>query len=83
VAQITAKALDRLTLAAQDHVREPQGPTAAGTERDLTVNHAFSRQFSEVTPPTPASLHPSRPVRRPAAITGFYTMPRSAVPRRR
>ena len=47
VAPIAAAALDLLALAANDHVREPQGATAAATERDLTVNHAFSRQFFE------------------------------------
>lgn len=47
VAPIAARALDLLVLAASDHVREPTGPTASGEERDLTVNHAFSRQFFE------------------------------------
>jgi hypothetical protein len=48
VAPIAAKALDLMVLAASDHVREPSGPTASGAERDLTVNHAFSRQFFEM-----------------------------------
>jgi hypothetical protein len=47
VAPSAARALDLLVFAASDHVREPSGPTAPGAERDLTVNHAFSRQFFE------------------------------------
>src|SRR6185436_12629257 len=45
VAPIATMALDLLALAARDHVRKP--PDATGSERDLTVNHAFSQQFFE------------------------------------
>jgi len=44
VAPIATKALALIALAADDHVREPL-VGASPAERDVTVNHAFSRQF--------------------------------------
>lgn len=44
VAPIATKALALVALAADDHVREPL-VGASPAERDVTVNHAFSRQF--------------------------------------
>jgi hypothetical protein len=47
VAPIAAKALTLLALAASDQVDARRGATPARSERDLTVNQAFSRQFFE------------------------------------
>jgi hypothetical protein len=46
IAPVAAKALELLALAASDRVREPSD--SSGSDRDLTVNHAFSRQFFDV-----------------------------------
>jgi hypothetical protein len=47
IAPVAARGLDLLALAASDHVRERPDAATPGAERDLTVNHAFSRQFFE------------------------------------
>ena len=49
VTPIATKALDLLALAAGDHISKlpDEAGSASGSGRDLTVNHAFSRQFFE------------------------------------
>jgi hypothetical protein len=47
VAPIAAKALTLLALAASDQVDARRGATPPRSERDLSVNQAFSRQFFE------------------------------------
>jgi len=49
VTPIATKALDLLALAAGDHISKlpDEAASASGSRRDLTVNHAFSRQFFE------------------------------------
>lgn len=47
VAPLAAKALTLLALAASDQVDARRGATPPRSERDLTVNQAFSRQFFE------------------------------------
>jgi hypothetical protein len=47
VAPVAARGLTLLGLASSDHIRERPEASAPGSERDLTVNHAFSRQFFE------------------------------------
>ncbi|MEO7732546.1 MAG: hypothetical protein ABIY55_16375, partial [Kofleriaceae bacterium] len=62
VAPIATKALALVALAADDHVREPL-VGASPAERDVSVNHAFSRQFFDALErgPTGASAfeHPA------------------------
>jgi HEAT repeat protein len=45
IAPVAARGIDLLALATGDHDRDRS--SAAGAERDVTVNHAFSRQFFE------------------------------------
>lgn len=46
VAPIATRALTLVALASDDRIREPSpGAATSAAERDLTVNHAFSRQF--------------------------------------
>ena len=49
VSPIATKALDLLALAASDHISKlpDEAASTSGSGRDLTVNHAFSRQFFE------------------------------------
>ena len=47
IAPVAARGLALLAVASGDHMRERPEASAPGAERDLTVNHAFSRQFFE------------------------------------
>jgi hypothetical protein len=47
MAGLAGRSIELLSVASGDRTRERTDAAAAGSERDLTVNHAFSRQFFE------------------------------------